>query len=213
MADSYGVKSKIVLTGFKWIAKLIHDFTELDFIGGGEESFGFMVGDFVRDKDAVTSTLLAIEIAAFTKANGSSVFEELIKLYVEHGFYKEKLVSLTKKGIEGAEEIKQMMVDARENPLTEVNGSKVVKIEDYQLPVSKNMVTGEESSIDIPKSNVLIYYTEDGSQVALRPSGTEPKIKFYVSTNTTLDNLAAFKTTEQELDNKIDTILKDMKLI
>ncbi|WP_282135625.1 phospho-sugar mutase [Seonamhaeicola maritimus] len=213
MAESYGVDSKIVLTGFKWIAKLIYDYPELNFIGGGEESFGYMVGDFVRDKDAVTSTLLAIEIAAHAKANGSSVYEELIKLYVEHGFYKEKLVSLTKKGIEGAEEIKQMMVDARENPLTEVNGAKVVKVEDYQLSVSKNMITGEESPIDIPKSNVLIYYTEDGSQVALRPSGTEPKIKFYVSANTTLDNLAAFKTTEQELDTKLDTILKDMKLI
>ena len=213
IAKSYDVENKIVLTGFKWIAKLIKDYPELDFIGGGEESFGYMVGDFVRDKDAVTSTLLAVEIAAHAKANGSSVFEELIKLYAEHGFYKEKLVSLTKKGIEGAEEIKQMMVDARENPLTEVNGAKVVKIEDYQASTSKNMLSGEESPIDIPKSNVLIYYTEDGTQVALRPSGTEPKIKFYVSANTSLDNLAAFKTTEQELDNKIDTILKDMKLI
>lgn len=213
IAKSYNVENKIVLTGFKWIAKLIKDFPELDFIGGGEESFGFMVGDFVRDKDAVTSTLLAIEIAAHAKSNSSSVFEELIKLYVEHGFFKEKLVSLTKKGIEGAEEIKQMMVDARENPLTVVNGSKVIKIEDYQSSVSKNMLTGENSTIDIPKSNVLIYYTEDGTQVALRPSGTEPKIKFYVSANTKLDNLAAFKTTEQELDTKLDTILKDMNLI
>ncbi|RED46016.1 phospho-sugar mutase [Seonamhaeicola aphaedonensis] len=213
MAEAYGVESKIVLTGFKWIAKLIKDHPQLQFIGGGEESFGYMVGDFVRDKDAVTSTLLAIEIAAHAKANGSSVYEELIKLYVEHGFYKEKLVSLTKKGIEGAEEIKKMMVDARENPLTEVNGAKVVKVEDYQLSVSKNMVTGEESVIDIPKSNVLIYYTEDGTQVALRPSGTEPKIKFYVSSNTKLDNVAAFEATEQELKNKIDAILKDMNLI
>ncbi|WP_187388134.1 phospho-sugar mutase [Seonamhaeicola marinus] len=213
IANSYNVENKIVLTGFKWIAKLIKDFPELDFIGGGEESFGFMVGDFVRDKDAVTSTLLAIEIAAHAKANGSSLFEDLIKLYVEHGFYKEKLVSLTKKGIEGAEEIKQMMVDARENPLTEVCGSKVVKVEDYQSSISKDMATGEESPIDIPKSNVLIYYTEDGTQVALRPSGTEPKIKFYVSANTKLDNLAAFKTTEQELDTKLDTILQDMNLI
>lgn len=213
MAEAYGVESKIVLTGFKWIAKLIKDFPELKYIGGGEESFGYMVGDFVRDKDAVTSTLLAIEIAAKAKANGSSVYNELIKLYVEHGFYKEKLVSLTKKGIEGAEEIKQMMIDARENPITEVNGAKVVKVEDYQASISKNMISGEESPIDIPKSNVLIYYTEDGTQVALRPSGTEPKIKFYVSANTNLDNVADFKTTEQQLDTKIDTILKDMKLI
>lgn len=213
LAESYNVESKIVLTGFKWIAKLIKDFPELDFVGGGEESFGFMVGDFVRDKDAVTSTLLACEIAAITKANGSSFFNELIKLYTEHGFYKEKLVSLTKKGIEGAEEIKQMMTDARENPLKIVNGSKVLKIEDYDLSTSKNMVTGETTSIDIPKSNVIIYYTEDGSQVALRPSGTEPKIKFYVSVNSKLDSVDNFKAVEAELDTKAETILKDMNLI
>ncbi|QQY83883.1 phospho-sugar mutase [Tamlana sp. s12] len=213
LAASYEVESKIVLTGFKWIAKLIHDFPELDFIGGGEESFGYMVGDFVRDKDAVTSTLLACEIAAITKSNGSSFFNELIQLYTEHGFYKEKLVSLTKKGIEGAEEIKQMMVDARENPLAIINGSKVVKIEDYDLSEAKNMLTGETSKIDIPKSNVIIYYTEDGSQVALRPSGTEPKIKFYVSVNTALSNVNDFAATETELDNKAEAILKDMNLI
>lgn len=212
LADSYGVESKIVLTGFKWIAKLIHDFPELEFIGGGEESFGYMVGDFVRDKDAVTSTLLAIEIAAQAKANGSSLFKELIELYVEHGFYKEKLISLTKKGIEGAQEIAQMMVDARENPLKVVNGSKVVKIDDYDLSVSKNMVTGEETKIDVPKSNVLIYTTEDGSQIALRPSGTEPKIKFYISVNTKLESASKFKETEKALDAKIDAILKDMNL-
>lgn len=213
LADAYGVDNKIVLTGFKWIAKLIKDHPELDFIGGGEESFGFMVGDFVRDKDAVTSTLLACEIAAITKANGSSFYEELIKLYVEHGCYKEKLVSLTKKGIEGAEEIKQMMIDARQNPLTVVNGSKVVKIEDYESGTSKNLITGETTVIDIPKSNVIIYYTEDGSQVALRPSGTEPKIKFYVSVNSELDTTENFKAIEQQLDTKAETILKDMNLI
>ncbi|WP_194767192.1 phospho-sugar mutase [Tamlana sp. I1] len=213
LAEAYQVDSKIVLTGFKWIAKLIHDFPELDFIGGGEESFGFMVGDFVRDKDAVTSTLLACEIAAISKSKGSSFFNELINLYVEHDFYKEKLVSLTKKGIEGAEEIKQMMVDARENPLKIINGSKVVKIEDYDLSIAKNMLTGEESAITVPKSNVLIYYTEDGSQVALRPSGTEPKIKFYVSVNTALNTVNDFKSTEAQLDAKAEAILKDMNLI
>jgi phosphomannomutase len=212
LADAYHVDCKIVLTGFKWIAKLIKDFNTLNFIGGGEESFGFMVGDFVRDKDAVTSTLLACEIAAQAKANGSSFFNELINLYVSHGFYKERLISLTKKGIEGAQEIKQMMVDARENPLKVVNGSKVLKIDDYQLSISKNLITGEETIIDIPKSNVLIYKTEDGSQIALRPSGTEPKIKFYISVNTKLDNVSAFKATEQKLESKIDAIVKDMKL-
>jgi phosphomannomutase len=213
LAEAYKVDSKIVLTGFKWIAKLIHDFPELDFIGGGEESFGYMVGDFVRDKDAVTSTLLACEIAAITKSNGSSFYKELLKLYVEHGCYKEKLVSLTKKGIEGAQEITQMMVDARENPVKTVNGSKVVKLEDYELSVSKNMLTGKKSNIDIPKSNVIIYYLEDGSQVALRPSGTEPKIKFYVSVNTPLKSVKDFKATEASLDAKAEAILKDMKLI
>ena len=212
LADSYKVESKIVLTGFKWIAELIHKNKHLNFIGGGEESFGYMVGDFVRDKDAVTSTLLACEIAAQAKANGGSLYEELIDLYVEHGFYKEHLIALTKKGIEGAEEIKQMMIDARENPLKIVNGSRVVKIEDYQLSVSKNMLTGEESAIDIPKSNVLIYYTEDGTQVALRPSGTEPKIKFYMSVNTTLNSESEFKTVEAQLNAKIEAIVKDMKL-
>ncbi len=212
LANSYNVESKIVLTGFKWIAKLIHDYKDLNFIGGGEESFGYMVGDFVRDKDAVTSTLLACEIAAQAKANGGSLYKELIDLYVEHGFYKEHLISLTKKGIEGAQEIKQMMIDARKNPLTLVNGSKVVKIEDYQLSVSKNMLTGEESVIDIPKSNVLIYYTEDGSKVALRPSGTEPKIKFYISVNTTLNSASEFKIVENQLDAKIAAIVKDMQL-
>ncbi|MCF7568570.1 phospho-sugar mutase [Sabulilitoribacter arenilitoris] len=212
LAASYNVESKIVLTGFKWIAKLIHDYKDLNFIGGGEESFGYMVGDFVRDKDAVTSTLLACEIAAQAKANGGSLYKDLIDLYVEHGFYKEHLISLTKKGIEGAEEIKQMMIDARENPLTVVNESKVVKIEDYQLSISKNMITGEDSSIDIPKSNVLIYYTEDGTQVALRPSGTEPKIKFYISVNTTLNSASEFKTAKNQLDAKTAAIVKDMQL-
>lgn len=212
LAKAYNVDCKIVLTGFKWIAKMIKDFPNLDFIGGGEESFGFMVGDFVRDKDAVTSTLLACEIAAQAKAQGSSVYQELIKLYVEHGLFKERLVSLTKKGIEGAQEIKQMMIDARENPLKVVNNSKVVLIEDYQLSTSKNTVTGETTPIDIPKSNVLIYHTEDGTKIALRPSGTEPKIKFYISVNTELDNVSAFKATEQKLESRIDAILKDMKL-
>lgn len=213
LATAYGVDSKIVLTGFKWIAKLIQDFPELDFIGGGEESFGFMVGDFVRDKDAVTSTLLACEIAAITKSNGSSFFNELLSLYEAHGFYKEKLISLTKKGIEGAQEIKQMMTDARENPISIINGSKVLKIEDYEASTSKNMQTNEKTTLDIPKSNVIIYYTEDGSQIALRPSGTEPKIKFYVSVNTPLNTADDFKETEKALDIKAEAILKAMNLI
>ena len=212
LTNAYNVECKIGLTGFKWIAKMIKDFPTMDFIGGGEESFGFMVGDFVRDKDAVTSTLLACEIAAQSKTNNKTMYESLIDLYVAHGFYKERLVSITKKGIEGAQEIKQMMIDARENPLTSVNGSKVVKVEDYQISIVKDLVNQKSNTIDIPKSNVLIYYTEDGSKIALRPSGTEPKIKFYISVNTKLDNVSAFKATEQLLESRIDDILKDMKL-
>ena len=212
LGNDYNVECKIGLTGFKWIAKMIKDFPELDFIGGGEESFGYMVGDFVRDKDAVTSTLLACEIATQAKAEGGSLFEHLIQLYINHGFYKERLISITKKGIEGAEEIKQMMVDARENPLKVVNESKVIRIEDYQLSIAKNMTTGTEETIDIPKSNVLIYYTEDGSKIALRPSGTEPKIKFYFSVKTILNSVGDFIKTETALEERIDAIIKDMNL-
>ena len=212
LVKSYGVHYKEGLTGFKWIAKMIEDFPELDFIGGGEESFGYMVGDFVRDKDAVTSTLLACEIAAQAKAEGSSFYKSLLELYVSHGLYKEYLVSMTKKGIEGAEEIKQMMADARKNPLKEINGSKVTRIEDYQLSKAKDCVTEQEETLDIPKSNVLIYHTEDGSKIALRPSGTEPKIKFYISVNAPLDSIDNYKTVNTQLKDKIDAIVKDMKL-
>ena len=212
LADAFNVECKIGLTGFKWIAKMIKDFPEQYFVGGGEESFGFMVGDFVRDKDAVTATLLACEIAAHAKAKGSSLYKELIQLYIDYGFYKERLVSMTKKGIEGANEIKQMMMDARENPLKNLNGSKVIRIEDYQLSIAKHLVSGKEEAINIPKSNVLIYYTEDGSKIALRPSGTEPKIKFYISVNSNLDNMSDFNKTEQLLEDRIDAIVNDMNI-
>ena len=212
LTKSYNVECKIGLTGFKWIAKMIEDFPHLDFIGGGEESFGFMVGDFVRDKDAVTSTLLACEIAAQAKSQNKTIYEELIDLYVKHGLYKERLISMTKKGISGAQEIKQIMIDARKNPWTSINGSKVINVEDYFLSTKKNMLSKEERQINVPKSNVLIYHTEDGSKIALRPSGTEPKIKFYISVNTNLDNVAAFEKTEQLLESKIDAIIKELKI-
>ncbi|OBX24629.1 phosphoglucomutase [Gelidibacter algens] len=213
LTKSYNVAYKEGLTGFKWIAKMIKDFPELDFIGGGEESFGFMVGDFVRDKDAVTSTLLACEIAAQAKTDGSSFFETLLQLYVAHGLYKEHLVSITKKGMDGAQEIKKMMVDARENPLKEINGSKVTRIEDYQLSKAKNFINNTEEEISIPKSNVIIYYTEDGSKIALRPSGTEPKIKFYMSVNAPLSSIDQFSNVDAQLQHKINAIVKDMNLI
>lgn len=212
MAKAYGVEFKTALTGFKWIGKMIKDFPESNFIGGGEESFGYMVGDFVRDKDAVTSTLLACEVAAQAKANGSSFYEELINCYVQFGFYKEKLISLTKKGISGAGEIKQMLKDFKENPVESVQGSKVVWIEDYNTSIAKNVMTGEEKSIDLPKSNVLIYETEDGTRIAARPSGTEPKVKFYISTNTTLANPSDFKSVNSRLDAKLDGIVAELNL-
>lgn len=212
LATAYEVECKVGLTGFKWIAKMIKDFPELEFIGGGEESFGFMVGDAVRDKDAVASTLLICEVAAQAKESGSSVYKELQKLYVKYGFYKEHLVSLTKKGISGLEEINQMMVDLRENPLQEIAGQRVVLVEDYKNSTAKNLFTNEFETMDIPKSDVLIYYTEDGAKIAARPSGTEPKIKFYVSVNTPLDSVENASKVEVSLDEKIKNILVDMKV-
>ncbi|HLT51043.1 MAG TPA: phospho-sugar mutase [Arenibacter sp.] len=212
LAKAYGVECKTALTGFKWIAKMIKDFPEQPFIGGGEESFGFMVGDFVRDKDAVTATLLACEIGANAKANGSSFYRDLIQCYADYGFYKEKLISLTKKGISGAEEIKQMMIDFKDSPIKSIDGSSVIAVEDYNTATSKNMITGETTKIDIPKSNVLIYIAEDGTKMAARPSGTEPKIKFYFSINTKLDRVADFKKVDAELDAKIDRILKELNI-
>lgn len=212
MAKAYGVEFKTALTGFKWIGKMIKDFPQSKFIGGGEESFGYMVGDFVRDKDAVTSTLLACEIASQAKANGSSFYKDLIDCYVGFGFYKEHLVSLTKKGISGAAEIKQMLEDFRDNPVESVAGSKVRWIEDYNTSIAKNVITGAEKIMDLPKSNVLIYETEDGTRVAARPSGTEPKVKFYISTNTTLENANEFKKVNATLDSKIATILSELQL-
>ena len=212
LASAYDVNFKVGLTGFKWIAKMIKDFPELEFIGGGEESFGYMVGDAVRDKDAVAATLLICEVAAQAKANGSTVYKELLKLYVYHGFYKEYLVSLTKKGMEGLQEINQMMIDLRENPLKEINEKRVIMVEDYQSSVAKNLLDGEESVMDMPKSNVLIYYTEDGSKICARPSGTEPKIKFYISVNTELDAVENFNEVENVLDEKIKNIIAAMQL-
>lgn len=212
IANAYGVQYKEGLTGFKWIAKMIKDFPELRFIGGGEESFGYMVSDFVRDKDAVTATLLACEIAADAKAKGSSFYNELLKAYVKYGFYKEYLISLVKKGISGSEEIAKMMKDLRENPLKSINGEKVTLVEDYQTSKAHNLLTGEVSNIDIPKSNVLIYHTDKGTKIAARPSGTEPKIKFYFSVNAPLSKVEDFNAVEKELDSRIKATVEELKL-
>jgi phosphoglucomutase len=212
LASAYEVECKVGLTGFKWIAKFIKDFPDQEFIGGGEESFGYMVGDAVRDKDAVSAILLVCEIAAIAKANGSSLYQELLNLYVDFGLYKEHLISLTKKGISGLQEINQMMIDLRENPMQEINGERVVMIEDYQNSTAKNMISGEVENLNIPKSNVLIYYLEDGSKICARPSGKEQKIKFYFSVNDTLDKAEDFKKAELQLDNKIKNIIAAMQL-
>lgn len=212
LAEAYGVECKVGLTGFKWIAKFIKDFPNQKFIGGGEESFGYMVGDNVRDKDAVAAILLVCEIAAQAKASGSSLFQELINLSVDFGFYKEHLISITKKGIEGANEIKQMMIDLREHPLTEIAGERVVCIEDYQSSKGKDFMNDIEFDIHIPKSNVLIYYLEDGSKICARPSGTEPKIKFYFSVHQVLPSADEYLSVEKKLDAKIAQIITEMKL-
>ncbi|MDH3321662.1 MAG: phospho-sugar mutase, partial [Flavobacteriaceae bacterium] len=213
IASSYGVETKVGLTGFKWIAKMIREAEgKQDFIGGGEESFGFMVGDFVRDKDAVSATLLACEIAANAKAHGNSVYLELLELYKKHDFYKEHLISIVKKGIEGANEIQQMMSDMRKNPLQEIAGEKVQYLFDYEASTCKNLLNNETSVIDLPRSNVLIYETVKGTKVAARPSGTEPKIKFYFSVNGPLNSIDAAETVESKLDLKIQNIIKELKL-
>lgn len=212
LAEGYGVECKVGLTGFKWIAKFIKDFPEQTFIGGGEESFGYMVGDAVRDKDAVGATLLVCEIASQAKEAGSSIYQELLNLYLDYGLYKEKLISITKKGMEGAEQIKQMMIDLRENPILEIAGQRVVMVEDYQSSVAKDLMNNQEYPISIPPSNVLIYYLEDGSKICARPSGTEPKIKFYFSVNEHLADIESFEDTDKYLDDKIQHIIQDMKL-
>ena len=213
VAEHFNVKYMEGLTGFKWIAKMIKDHPELEFIGGGEESFGYLVGDFVRDKDAVTSTLIACEIAAQKKANGSSMFEYMTEVYNEFGNYQEHLISLVKKGKKGAEEISQMMKRFRENPLTEIAGSKVIQIDDVLKDTRTDILTGETTKLNLPKSNVLIYYTEDGSKVAARPSGTEPKIKFYISVNSlTMNEEEKGDNLSEILQNKIDAIAAQLNV-
>ncbi|MFA7615583.1 MAG: phospho-sugar mutase [Weeksellaceae bacterium] len=212
LAEHYNVECKTGLTGFKWIADMIRK-TEgkQTFIGGGEESFGFMVSDFVRDKDSVTSTLLACEIAANAKANGSSFYEELIRIYTKTSHYYEGLVSIVREGKDGAAEIKEMMSDFRQNPPKQFDGSIVVRINDYQNSISKDLISGAETQIDIPKSNVLIFYTEDGTKVCARPSGTEPKIKFYFSVRQKLDEESDFENSENQLKQKIERLKLEFK--
>ncbi|MBS1638621.1 MAG: phospho-sugar mutase [Bacteroidetes bacterium] len=202
-----------VLTGFKWIASLLAEKEgEENYIIGGEESFGLMIGDKIRDKDAVSAVALLCEMAAYEKENGSSLFDKLIDMYVQYGFYYEELISITKKGMNGQKEIADMMEGYRKTPPTTINGSKVVEILDYEKQIGKDFESGDSWSIDLPKSNVLQFVTEDGSKISARPSGTEPKIKFYFSVKTNLKNKQEFDAKFAELEAKIKGIVSDMKL-
>jgi phosphoglucomutase len=202
-----------VLTGFKWIAELIKEKEASEnYIIGGEESFGLMIGDQIRDKDAVSAVALLCEMAAYEKSKGRTLFDKMIELYVQYGFYYENLISITKKGMNGQQEIASMMEGYRQSPPVTIHGSKVVTLLDYELQKGTNLLTGETWKISLPKSNVLQFITEDGSKISARPSGTEPKIKFYFSVNTTLNNASEFDDKYVLLQNKINGIIGDMKL-
>ncbi len=202
-----------VLTGFKWIAEMIRQKAgKENYIIGGEESFGLMIGDKVRDKDGVSAVALLCEMAAYEKDKGRSLYEKMIDLYVQYGFYKEHLISITKKGMDGQQQIAAMMESYRNNPPKTINGSAVVKLLDYELQKGTNPQTGEQWAIELPKSNVLQFILADGSSISARPSGTEPKIKFYFSVNTKLNSAAEFDKVNKELDDKIKAVIEDMKL-
>jgi phosphoglucomutase len=213
IAEKNGVKCYNVLTGFKWIAELIRlKEGKENYVIGGEESFGLMIGDKIRDKDAVSAVALLCEMAAYEKEKGRTLFEKMIDLYIEYGFYKEDLISITKKGMDGQQQIAAMMEAYRSQPPKNINGSDVVQLLDYQLQKGKNLKTAEEWVIELPKSNVLQFILADGSVISARPSGTEPKIKFYFSVNTKLEKASDFDKVNKELDEKIKAVIKDMKL-
>ena len=212
IAKSYGIHYKETLTGFKWIGKLIKDFPTLDFIGGGEESFGYLVGDAVRDKDAVTATLLACEIGTFAKNNNQTFYDILVECYRKFGAYKEKLISFTQKGKEGADKIKNMMEGYRKNSPKEISGIRVSRKEDYLKSERVFLFENRKEKIDLPVADVLIFILEDHSKIAIRPSGTEPKIKFYFSVNEKLEQNNEWDIMESQLDQKIETIVKGIGL-
>jgi len=212
MAAHYGVRFEQTLTGFKWIGKLIKDHPELKFIGGGEESYGYMIGDFVRDKDAVTSSLLAAEIACELKSKGLTLYDYLLDCYVKYGLYQERLISVTKKGQSGAQEIEAMMKGFRSHPPKEVAGEPVAYIEDYLLQEIVDIQTGTRTPISLPKANVIVLETTTGSRIAARPSGTEPKIKFYFSVHETLHDAANYNVQKIALQKRIDQFVTALAL-
>ncbi|MFN7538434.1 MAG: phospho-sugar mutase [Bacteroidota bacterium] len=213
VAERNAVDCYNVLTGFKWIAEKIKELEgKKQYVIGGEESFGLMIGSLIRDKDAVSAVALLCEMAAYEKSKGRTLFEKLIDLYIEYGFYYESLISITKKGMNGQKEIAEMMENYRKQPPQQLAGSPVVQLLDYQLQQSTHLLTGEKKPIALPKSNVLQFITADGSKVSARPSGTEPKIKFYFSVNAPLPNKEAYETVLEQLKSKIDHIIRDMQL-
>ena len=212
IANYYNVDCKLSLTGFKWIAKMIEDFPDQKFLVGGEESFGLMIGDDVRDKDALTASLAACEMISYYKENNSSAFKELIKLYTIHGFYKEKLISIVKKGEKGKNEINKIIDDFRKKPLDFILESRVKYFCDYSISIRMDLINGSSEKIVLPKSNVIEFESVDGSKIILRPSGTEPKIKMYISVNTTLNSISKFEVVDKILNHKIDEIIKSVDL-
>ena len=209
----FGVEYYDVLTGFKFIADVIKkNEGKKTYIGGGEESYGYLIGDFVRDKDAVTACSLIAEIAAWTAEQGKTIYENLIDIYIEFGFYKEQLLSVVRKGKSGAEEIQKMMDDYRNKPLKSINNSDVICIKDFLTQSERNFKDGYEKAINLPKSNVLQFFLEDGSKISVRPSGTEPKIKYYFSVKTNLKNKNLFEDLNIALDKKIADIISSMNL-
>src|SRR5450432_372605 len=213
IATDNGVACYNVLTGFKWIAELIKEKEgKEEYIVGGEESYGLMIGSKIRDKDAVSAVALLCEMAAYEKNKGRSLYDKLIDIYVQYGFYKESLISITKKGMNGQKEIADMMEGYRSNPPERINGIAVVELLDYELSKGTNLQTNKSWTIELPKSNVLQFILEDGSKISARPSGTEPKIKFYFSVNTKLNSIAEFDKVNSALDSKVEGIIADMKL-
>jgi phosphoglucomutase len=213
IAESYGVECFNVLTGFKFFAELIRKYEgSKKYIGGGEESYGFLPGDYARDKDAVASCALVAEATAWAKDHDMSLFQLLQDIYLKYGLYRERLINIVRKGSDGAREIKEMMNRYRENPPKTINSQKVVKISDYKKQLTTDLVTGKEESTGLIKSDVLQFFLEDGSKISVRPSGTEPKIKFYFSVNTRLSSVSDYTETERLLEKRIDNIIEDMKL-
>jgi len=213
MAEKFGIDSYDVLTGFKFIADIIKQLEgKKTFIGGGEESYGFLVGDFVRDKDAVSACAMIAETAAWAADQGMKLYDLLKQIYLEYGFYYETLISVVKKGKEGAEAIQAMMVDYRNNPPKSINNSEVITIKDYQKQIHFDLKSKSENKIDLPKSNVLQFFTADGSKISVRPSGTEPKIKFYFGVKAPLDKIEDFDLVHNQLKDRINKIIESMEL-